>query len=74
MLVSDQGQKHFSPLGTKLYFHVNSSTKYSDFCTDVTGHGRLVTWLQAKNIVYLFRGENHNLPIVNISLLLFIDS
>ena len=23
--VGDQEQKHFSPLGTKLYFHVNSS-------------------------------------------------
>ena len=73
MLVSDQGQKHFSPLGTKLYFHVNSSRKYSDYCIDIK-HGRLVTWLQAKNIVYLFRGENHNLPIVNISFFLFIDS
>ena len=73
MLVSDQGQKHFSLLGTKLYFHVNSSRKYSENCIDIK-HGRLVTWLQAKNIVYLFRRENHNLPIVNISLLLFIDS
>ena len=25
--VGDQGQKHFSPLGTKLYFQVNSSRK-----------------------------------------------
>ena len=27
--VGGQQQKHFSPLGTKLYFHVNSSRKYS---------------------------------------------
>ena len=27
--VGGQEQKHFSPLGTKLYFHVNSSMKYS---------------------------------------------
>ena len=27
--VGSQEQKHFSPLGTKLYFHVNSSRKYS---------------------------------------------
>ena len=27
--VGGQEQKHFSPLGTKLYFHVNSSRKYS---------------------------------------------
>ena len=27
--VGGQAQKHFSPLGTKLYFHVNSSRKYS---------------------------------------------
>ena len=25
--IGDQGQKHFSPLGTKLYFQVNSSRK-----------------------------------------------
>ena len=47
--VGDQEQKHFSPLGTKLYFHVNSSRKYS-FCFEPQ-HGRLVTWLQTKNIV-----------------------
>ena len=27
--VGGQEQKHFSPLGSKLYFHVNSSSKYS---------------------------------------------
>ena len=27
--VGGQEQKHFSPLGTKLYFHVNFSRKYS---------------------------------------------
>ena len=27
--VGGQEQKHFSPLGTKIYFHVNSSRKYS---------------------------------------------
>ena len=27
--VDGQEQKHFSPLGTKLYFHVNSLRKYS---------------------------------------------
>ena len=27
--VGGQEQKHFSPLGTKLYFHVNYSRKYS---------------------------------------------
>ena len=39
-----KNKKHFSPLGTKLYFHVNSSKK--DLLYQ---HGRLVTWLQAKN-------------------------
>ena len=45
--VSGQKQKHFSPLGNKLYFHVNSSKKnyYMDH-----QHGRLVTWFQHKNI------------------------
>ena len=65
--------KAFLYLGTKLYFHVNSSRKYVEYCIDIK-HGRLVTWLQAKNIVYLFRRENYNLPIVNISFFLFIDS
>ena len=31
--VGSQGQKHFSPLGTKLYFHVNSSRKNSTVLT-----------------------------------------
>ena len=31
--VGGQEQKHFSPLGTKLYFHVNSSRKYSFILT-----------------------------------------
>ena len=40
-------QKHFSPLGTKPYFHVNSSRKKSYFIDHQ--HGHLVAWLQAKN-------------------------
>ena len=31
--VGGQGQKHFSPLGTKLYFHVNFSSKRSIILT-----------------------------------------
>ena len=46
--VGDQEQKHFSPLGTKLYFHVNSSKK-NFYCIDPQ-HGCLVTWLQTKNM------------------------
>ena len=42
------GPKHFSPLETKPYFHVNSWRKKKLFCIDHQ-HGRLVTWLQAKN-------------------------
>ena len=41
-------QKHFSPLGTKPYFHVNSSKKNS-ILLSTTSKGRLVVWLQAKN-------------------------
>ena len=46
-----KNKKHFSPLGTKLYFHVNSSKK-KFCCIDHKPHhqhGRLVTRLQAKN-------------------------
>ena len=32
--VGGQEQKHFSPLGSKLYFHVNSSRKYSFVLTE----------------------------------------
>ena len=39
---------HFSPLGTRLYFHVNSSRK-NLYCIDPQ-HGCLVTWLQTKNM------------------------
>ena len=42
-----QEQKHFSSLGSNLYFHVNSSRRQF-YCTDPQ-HGRLVTWLQTKN-------------------------
>ena len=42
------GPKHFSPLETKPYFHVNSWRKKKLYCIDHQ-HGRLVTWLQAKN-------------------------
>ena len=42
--VGGQEQKHFSPVGTKLYFHVYF------FCTD-TPHDRLLTWLQTKNFL-----------------------
>ena len=44
--VGGQEQKHFSPLGTKLYFHVNSSRK---FYYIEPQHGCLDTWLQTKN-------------------------
>ena len=45
--VGGQELKHFSPLGTKPYFHVNSSReKIYRFDPQ---HGRLVTWLQTKN-------------------------
>ena len=40
-------KKSISPL-LQLYFHVNSSRK-EFFCIDLP-HGRLVTWLQTKNI------------------------
>ena len=43
-----QEQKHFSSLGSNLYFHVNYSRRQF-YCTDPQ-HGRLVTWLQTKNI------------------------
>ena len=46
--VGGQEQKHFSPLGTKLYFHVNSSRKNSIEIDPK--HGRLVKWLQTENI------------------------
>ena len=46
--VSGQEQMHFSPLGTRLYFHVNSSRK-NLYCIDPQ-HGCLVTWLQTKNM------------------------
>ena len=45
--VGGQEQKHFSSLGTKLYFHVNSSRK--KILLVWPQHGRLVTWLQTKN-------------------------
>ena len=41
------GPKHFSPLETKPYFHVNLGKKKL-YCID-HHHGRLITWLQAKN-------------------------
>ena len=42
-----QEQKHFSSLGSNLYFHVNSSRKQF-YCTDPQ-HGRLVTtWCQRR--------------------------
>ena len=42
-----QEQKHFSSLGSNLYFHVNSSRKQF-YCT-YPQHCRLVTWLQTKD-------------------------
>ena len=45
--VCGQELKHFSPLGTKLCFHVNSSRE-KIYCFDPQ-HGCLVTWLQTKN-------------------------
>ena len=45
--VGGQELKHFSPLGTKRCFHVNSSRE-KIYCFDPQ-HGRLVTWLQTKN-------------------------
>ena len=38
--VGGQEQKHFSPLGTNLYFHVNSSRK--KYCCIGHQHGRLI--------------------------------
>ena len=46
--VSGQEQMHFSPLGTRLYFHVNSSRK-NLYCIDPQC-GCLVTWLQTNNM------------------------
>ena len=45
--VGGQEQKHFSPLRTKLYFHVNYSRK-KFYCIDPQ-YGRFLTWLQTKN-------------------------
>ena len=43
-------QKHFFPLDTKPYFHVNSRRKILLYWPPTHHqHGRLVTWLQAKN-------------------------
>ena len=44
--VNGREQKHFSPLGTKRYFLMNSPRKI--LCFDPQ-HGRLVTWMQTKN-------------------------
>ena len=41
--VGGQEQRHFPPLGTKLYFHMISSRKFN--CIDHQ-HDHLVTWLQ----------------------------
>ena len=46
--VGCQEQKLSSSLGTRLYFHVNSSRKIL-YCIDPQ-HGCLVTWLQTKNM------------------------
>ena len=43
-----KNKKHFSPLGTKLYFHVNSSKKKKSVVL-TTNTPPTVTWLQAKN-------------------------
>ena len=57
-------QKHFSPLGTILYFHVNSSRKILLYWPPThIQHGRLVTWLQTKKmlrwfILYLQRNDD----------------
>jgi len=48
MLVVSQEQKHFSPLGTKLHFHVNSAKNMTIYRFDHQ-HGRLITWSQTKN-------------------------
>ena len=45
--VGGQEQKHFALLGTKLYFHVNSSRKKSYWFDPQ--HNRLVTRLQTKS-------------------------
>ena len=56
--VDGQEQKHFSPLGTKLYFHVNTSRKYSFVLTPnmaalsrgckprIPGVGRYDMWIK----------------------------
>ena len=60
-----QEQKHFSSLGSNLYFPVNSSRKQF-FFTDPQ-HGRLVTWLQTKNTHmvtwYQWRRGCHTVPL-----------
>ena len=43
-------QKHFSPLGTKLYFHANFAKEKKMYCFDHQ-RGHLVTWLQTKNSI-----------------------
>ena len=55
MLVGGQEQKHFSPLGTKLNFHVNSSRKYSFVLTP--------------NMAALSRGCKPRIPQVNSTLM-----
>ena len=52
-IVGGQEQKHYSPPGTKLYFHVNSVRKNSIVSTR-NMHGRLVSWLQTKGTLQLF--------------------
>ena len=61
--VGGREQKHFSPLGTKLYFHVHSSRKYS-FVLTPNKHGRLFTWLQTKNKIPADLTWNHQ-PVNN---------
>ena len=51
--VGDQEQKHFSPLGTKLYFHVNSSRKTSIVLTP--------------NMAALSRGCNFSSAVLTIA-------
>ena len=51
--VGGQEQNLLCPLGATLYFHLNSSRKNS-FCIEPL-YGRLVTWLQTKNNVWIDR-------------------
>ena len=61
--VGDQEQKHFSPLGTQLHFHVYSTKNMTIYRFDHQ-HGRLITWLQTKNSS-LFRNKDCRVRMIS---------